>query len=547
MSRKVAYRFDALQALPTALAFAPRETIDRQMRAAEALMEAVDATREYPIDFALFRITGFRPRDPSDRTALGRELVHDLGALVLDLSLRLKLDGKERVGGALSPDAAAREFDVSSKTMQRLREDGLCVHWVEFDGVPRVGMYRESLTRFVARHADRVAAATRFRRFSGEESRVLLVAAQTLIDAGHSLNSAALVLAKQHGRSHEGVRLLLMRHFGRTLSAEAKRVERVSRFAERAWRLGIDVTKIARRIGRSESLVRSVVDQRRLARLRAMPLQFVELSTFELYGADATILAPASVCTGLDAKIPDDDVMTFLHATRARRRTRAFGRELAMRRAEQEARGAAMHLLIRRAKQALQACGRRPLRTALDAIETDLRWAALLRRALLSSALTIASVRVDQFFAGEPEQLRIDELRALLKALAERLVQVVTTYDPSRQDFESVAALEADFVLAHFDTQRSRRGAAKHALVDGTTMEALLGASAPWHREVDRLWRKREACARLPEDQRALLCLRYGWGGTMPHALTEIASTLRTSIAIATRKLYDAESALRRA
>ena len=108
MSRKVAYRFDALQALPTALAFAPRETIDRQMRAAEALMEAVDATREYPIDFALFRITGFRPRDPSDRTALGRELVHDLGALVLDLSLRLKLDGKERVGGALSPCCCPR-------------------------------------------------------------------------------------------------------------------------------------------------------------------------------------------------------------------------------------------------------------------------------------------------------------------------------------------------------------------------------------------------------------------------------------------------------
>ena len=156
-----------------------------------------------------------------------------------------------------------------------------------------------------------------------------------------------------------------------------------------------------------------------------------------------------------------------------------------VRRAEQEARGAAMHLLIRRAKQALQACGRRPLRTALDAIETDLRWAALLRRALLSSALTIASVRVDQFFAGEPEQLRIDELRALLKALAERLVQVVTTYDPSRQDFESVAALEADFVLAHFDTQRSRRAASKHALVDGTTMESLLDASAPYNSNVD--------------------------------------------------------------
>ncbi|MSR41259.1 MAG: hypothetical protein EXS10_05075 [Phycisphaerales bacterium] len=547
MSRKVAYRFPALQALPTALAFAPREAIDRQMRAAEALMQAVEGEREYPIDFALFRITGFRPRQPSDRTALGRELVHDLGALVLDLSLRLKLDGTEREGGALSPDEAARTFDVSFKTMQRLREDGLCAHWIERNGTPRVWMYRESIARFVAQHAQRIEAATRFRRFSGEESRAMLNAAGELMEHGHSLNSAALVLADKHGRSHEGVRLLLMRHFGRTRSAEARKVERASRFAERAWRFGVDLTKIAARIGRSESLVRSIVDHRRAVRLRAMPLPFVALPTFELYGAEETLLAPQSVREGLVVALEDSDAIALLKSARACRKSRAFVRDASARRAQQVARGAAMHFLIRRAKQTLQGCGRRPSRAVLDAIETDLRWAAQLRRALVASALTIASARMDQFFAGEPELLRVDELRTLLRALRDRLVTIVAQYDPSRQDLEALAGLEADFVLAHFDAQRSRRAASKQSLSEGTSMEPLLDAAAPWLSEVDRLWKRRAALASLSAPQRELLLARYGWHGSAPCTLAQVAERVRTSVALATRKLYDAETALRRA
>ncbi len=546
MSRKVSYRFDALKALPAALVFAPRDTIDRQMRAAEALMESVEGAREYPIDFALYRVTGFRPVQPSDRTALGRELVHDLSAIVLDLSLRLKLNGSEREGGALTPEQAARELAVSFKTMQRLREDGLCAHWVEVDGAVRVRMYRECIARFVARHKPRVQAASRFRRFSGDESRILQSEANALMEAGHSLNSAAALLAAKHGRSHEGVRLLLMRHFGRTNSAHSRKVERASKFAERAYRFGVDLTKIAHRLGRSESLVRSVVDQRRAMRLRGAQLPFVELSTFELFGAHETILAPPCVREGLMSSLQDDDAIALLESARLARRGRAFARETQARRAAQDARAAAMHFLVRRSKRALSGSVRRPTRALLDGIETDLRWAALLRRSLVASAMTIASGRIDQFFAGEPEKLRVDELRALLRALRDRLVAVVAQYDPSRQDLEALAGLEADFVLAHFDAQRSRRAASKLALSEGTTMDPLLDAAAPWQSEVDRLWRKRDGVKLLPPASRALLLARYGWQGSAPLTLVELAKSMRTSVAMATRNLYLAENSLRR-
>ncbi len=545
MSRKISYRFDALAALPSALAFAPRETIDRQMRAAEALMDSVESAREYPIDFALYRITGFRPDRPSDRTALGRELVHDLGAVVLDLSLRLKLDGSERKGGALTPEQVARELAVSFKTVQRLRDDGLCAHWIAMDGAPCVALYRENIERFVSKQAPRVAAASRFRRFSGAESQALQEQASALMDEGHSLNSAAELLAARHGRSHEGVRLLLMRHFGRTTSARTRKVDRAGKFAERAWRVGIDIASIAHRIGRSESLVRSIVDQKRMARLRAAPIAFVELPTFELFGAEETILAPTSVREGLVSALQDDDALALLQSARQVRRGRAFVRDAATRQASQDARAAAMHLLLRRAKRALQGCARRPTRTTLDEIETDLRWAALLRRALLANAMTIGAARVDQFYAGKPEDLRVDELRALLRTLRDRLVAVVAQYDPSRQELESLVGLEADFVLAHFDAQRSRRAATKQSLSEGTTMEPLLDLAAPWLCEVDPLWRRRAVSGALSQQHRAILLARYGWNGAAPLTLPALAKSLKTSAALASRALHLAEKALR--
>jgi len=527
--------------------YASGDATRRQVHAAEELIPTIDAKADYALSDALQRIFGAQVAAAAGEIVSGRALRADLVTLVLDLSARCAMQSDERAGGAVTPEELAREIGVASKTLQRWRRGGLCAHWVlDASGRPRVAIYRACLERFAVEHPTEFARAKSFRRFGADERSTLLEEARALLATGMTHNLAAKELAARHGRSHEGVRLLLLRELGVRPVSRSGAGERMARLAERAWRMGIEPARIAARVGRSESLVRALVDRRRGELLRGVQPSWVELPTFDLPGADETVLSAPSVRKLMPLGLADGELLGMLASARALRRL--FARDARAAAERDETRAAAMHFVLRRASRAIDAMSRWPDRASIDQAETDLRAALRIRALLVERGMVIALGRADAAFEGGPERLPTDELRALVRALAVAVKDVVGNFDPARQRFDRAIALAADYAIAKITpARRGSRAAARHAI--GIPM-SVLRELAQWQGTVDPFAHHAgfvaEAMPRGPLSAAArLVARRHGFCGNAPHTVEALAAEDRTTVALMTKKLREAENAVR--
>lgn len=549
MPRRATYTLSTVRALPAQTVYASAEATQRQMLAAEAVIASIDPTQRYALSDELRRIVGTQLQSAQGELVCGRELRADLVTLVLDLSERLSLQANDRPGGACTPEELAREIGVASKTLQRWRRAGLCAHWVVESGKLRVAIYRESLASFATQHPMEFDRARSFRRFDASERARLLVEGRALLESGRTLNLAAKEIAARCGRSHEGVRLLFLRELGVSPSARRCGSERAARFAERAWRLGIDPARIASRLGKSESLVRALVDRRRGELLRGAQPAWVELATFELPEADQTIPFAPAARKLQPLGLIDGDVVELLSSARDIRRL--FARDGRAAAERDETRAAAMHYLLRRASRAIDALGRWPERARIDQIETDLRTALRLRGLLLERGMVIALGRADQTCEGGPERLPLDELRAVVRALANAVSDVVSAFDPARQRFDRAVSLAADYALAKLlTTRRTTRAAARHPQrIPLRAFESL----AQWQPLVDpfahlvSFINETIATRSAAQADARLLARRFGFCGQVPRTIETLATEERTTVALMTRRLREAERAVRAA
>src|SRR5437868_12737498 len=135
MPRAARFKIAAVKDLLRQLEYAPAEVRRRQMDAAERLIGDIDPTQNYPQDFIVFRVTGYRP-DAHDEpvTFVGEALLPDLVNLVQVLSENLELPERDERGTALAMDEIAKQLRVSEKTLQRYRKRGLVCHYVTMVG-----------------------------------------------------------------------------------------------------------------------------------------------------------------------------------------------------------------------------------------------------------------------------------------------------------------------------------------------------------------------------------------------------------------------------
>src|ERR1700722_3177894 len=90
------YRIDSLSKLVRQMGFTPSEARWAQVAAAEQLLHDIDPDRAYPLDFVIFRITGYRPKIEKNSDLLtGIALQHDLGLLVEQVSESLNLNAAD--------------------------------------------------------------------------------------------------------------------------------------------------------------------------------------------------------------------------------------------------------------------------------------------------------------------------------------------------------------------------------------------------------------------------------------------------------------------
>ena len=434
MPRLARFRIAAIDELFRQLRFAPPETRLRQMDAAEALVADIDPRQTYPTDFIIFRITGYRPESADDAplTLVGEALLGDLVILVQRLSGGLDLPADHGGRKARMIEEVARRLRISIKTLQRYRRRGLVCHYVLFPDLPapgrRLACFDDALQRFMQHHHARLDRAASFTRVQQSVQRQIIEEARRLRDSEHvSLNEAALRLARRYGRAHETVRGLLRRHDRRAGEAifteHGPLTERDGRLIHRADRWGISTADLARRFDKTPATIRRVLNRRRGDLLEALDLRWIDLPTFALVDAETVILSAPAVVGGLEALLPATDALALIDEAHA------ASSEPADEEAE-DALAAGYNLLKRRAQAAIEALPAWPAAGALDAIETDLRWATRLKRRLVSLGLPAAIARIEHYLHRPPVTQPADRIVQLLTLAVEVVSRVVETLDP---------------------------------------------------------------------------------------------------------------------
>ena len=270
------------------------------VRRAETLHDTIDPERAYPLEFVIYRITGYR-RDVGDNALLvGEALRPDLRQMIDTLSRATPLVAVAGEAHETAEQLAAR-LDVSTKTLSRWRRQGLRWRWVRDCGQrPRIAFTAAAVEDFLNRHGQRVTRASAFSQIPAEQRERIIQRARRLAEQRDvSLNQVAAHLARRTGRALETIRQILERYDrqggderifrDRTgpLTPQQKRV------IARAYRMGIPVSRLARRFARTRSTVHRVIAQQRAAAARRLELMWIEMPTFHREDADAVLLREA--------------------------------------------------------------------------------------------------------------------------------------------------------------------------------------------------------------------------------------------------------------
>jgi DNA-binding CsgD family transcriptional regulator len=511
------------------LRYAPVEARCRLMDAAEGLAGEIDPARSYPQEFVVYRVTGYRPDLGEDPVmVVGEPLRRDLVSLVQQLSRTVRLPAGYRDREAVSLPEICRRLSISPKTLQRYRRQGLICHYVcDPGGRHRLVCFADALDRFVGSHRRQVGRAATFSRIgAGQEAEIVAAAAALRAVEPLSLNEAARRLARQFGRAHETVRALLRRHDRRVASSifaeHGPLTRRDRQLLLRAWQRGIGAALLARRFGKTVATIHRAVNRSRGERLAALDLQWVSLPTLDLPEAEAVILYSPVACRDLPVGPAGGDVLEMIET--------AHGDPAGPDDDREDALIAAFNLLKRRARQGIDGLAPWPSSSALDAIETDLRWAALLKRRLVGLGLPAAVRTIEQHLhrrlGDEPAETVLRLVELALEVISRRIEGL----DPSRgQRLERVVSHGLDRALAATSpVSTSGRAAARH-LPGSMWLSAAQGEICPWQAWLDLPARRHAHLDTLEPPIAELIRSRYGLAGTRPMTLAELAAAAATT------------------
>jgi transposase len=539
--RVARFTIDRIADLERQLRYAPRETRAREMKAAEALIGDIEPARTYPEDFVVYRITGYRREEEGEAPVhfAGAALIADLANLVQRLSAAIGLPPDHEGRQALSIDEVARRLRVSVKTVQRLRRSGLVCHYVRKGGRSRLVCFDDALQRYVRRHAARLGRAASFTRMSREHRQAIVDEARRLRESeGLSLNAAAARLAAAHGRAHETVRGLLLRHDARAaqpiFDEPGPLRERDLRFADRAWRFGVPVRAIARRTGRPAGTVRRAVRRRTIDRLRAAAPTWIDLPTFARADADEVILAAPAIRAGAPPPPPAScDVVRLIDELRS-----AAPVEPAV----EDALVAAYNLLKRRAVLAVEAAPPWPPAGLVDDVTTDLRWALRVKERLVLLALPGAVARIEQTLHRPLAAQPADRIEKAMRRAVRIVGREVETVDPSREhslDRRVRYAMDRELAEAGAPPDPGR-AAARHE-PGARRIHGLFAGLTAWAEVVDLPLSLRAHADALATPARVAIGARFGLNGHAPLGIAALAAMLGATPLAAARIVRTAE------
>jgi len=280
------------------LRFMPRKHRMKQLDAAEKLLTELEPEKQYPFDFVVFRITGFHPKGRSrhDLTT-GAELAEDLRVFISKLSGKLAQPVSRQRQKVYSVDELARDFDVSTKTIDRWRKRGLLARKFVFeDGRKRLGFLESAVEKFLKKNPDLISKAGKFNRLTSKQKQRIIKRATALAAKGKMSRQQVIHrIAEETGRAPETIRYTIIDHehdAGRSIFHRPAGVIDASQAAElyELYKQGSSVPELMNQFNRSKSSIHRIVNQRRAKALLISKIEFVPSDEFLQAGAKRKIL-----------------------------------------------------------------------------------------------------------------------------------------------------------------------------------------------------------------------------------------------------------------
>lgn len=523
MPRLSAIQDPILEELAGQLRFTPRGSLLRQIERAEELGALLDAEQQYPREWLMYRVTGFRPAESVAVSTSGCSLLASLSAFVEGLCEAARVTPEDLPPGAMDVESLCRHWGVSRKTIERARRQGLVARRVEASGARQLMFTRESVDAYAARAGP--GPSPQGRRLSEEARRCIIRRSGRYRRLfGWSINQCAVRLAGRFGCSSEAIRQMLKRHDaslgdGSVFSERGPADEREQEVAFRALRRGLRASEVGERLGRDERTVRRAALLHRVALLRSLQLGGPSSPVFERADAGAVILDRPALGTASGTGIPRDAASFLELAGQATAMARDSERDLAT----------AMHFLRWRARRGLaEVHEAAPTVERIDAIETDLRRASRLKEALVRGELGLLLATAQERLEIEIAQMPERQLGGLIDTLFEALCAGVDRFDPFAGgrlaapaglalDRAALAWMRSNPLERPADT-RARRAPAS-ARRDGGRR-----CTDPWQRWLEVDARLPGVLERLCEEDAWLLGERFGLRGAWPSTAVEVAA-----------------------
>jgi RNA polymerase sigma factor (sigma-70 family) len=271
--------------------FTPLTIRAAQVSSAEGVLHDIDPAKAYPMDWLIFRLTGYRPKHPPKDLLTGLALQHDLGLLIEEVSESLDQRVEDVGQPILSLEDATQKFNVTSKTLQRWRRKGLSGRRLIFpDGKKRIGFLLSNLERFLARNGRQVMAAANFSPVDSAEKQEMQVAANRLTQSRCTFSEITRRLGRKFNRSPVMIEQLIQRDIAIAPEFTAEQRSKIYR----RWRHGSSLSELARifEVGKS-TLFWAIVDERQ-ARIQLRKTKFIDDPLYHQDDAEQAIATIAA-------------------------------------------------------------------------------------------------------------------------------------------------------------------------------------------------------------------------------------------------------------
>ena len=295
----VSYRNEILKGLFSELRFGPREQRLKQIAAAEKLSFELEATREYPLEFIVYRVTDYRLRQREQEVFVnGVELRDDLLSFVMDVSQQIGLlvaDVDEKV---YSGQELASEFSVSMKTLYRWRQRGLPGRMFNFgSGRRQIGYVKSAVDSFFKENPEVVSDAQKFSKL-GKEQRYKIVRRFISLARRSKQSRHKLIkkIAAETGRSMEAIRYTLIQYDQEHPDEQIFRKPvgvinpKEAALMHKLFKQGTSIGELMEKFNRSRSSVYRIINRRRARALFAEKMSYIDSDEFLETGAEDKIL-----------------------------------------------------------------------------------------------------------------------------------------------------------------------------------------------------------------------------------------------------------------